>query len=279
MNYLLFNPLARNGTGVELKEEAKKELSPKFPELTEINVLEFNQKEFIDHLKEEDVVILVGGDGTLNHFANAVYGLSLKNKMFLYRGGTGNDFLKDIDCQENLIQLDQYLAKLPKVIINGKEQYFINGIGFGIDGCVCEEADKMKSKGKKDINYTSISIKLLLTKYRCPDAKCIIDGKEYNYKKVWLASSMNGQYYGGGMKVAPNQDRLGDDLSFVIMHGSNRLKTLMIFPSIFKGEHLNSKKYCSLMKAKHIEVTFSRPTALQIDGETISNVTHYEVFK
>lgn len=279
MNYLLFNPLAQNGKGNEIKEEAKKKLEKNFPSFLEINVLEFNKDSFIKGLTREDNIILIGGDGTLNHFANEIYNLNLDNKMYLFKAGTGNDFIKDLNRSEELILLNEYLKKLPKVCVNNKEVYFLNGIGFGIDGMVCEVADDLKAKSKKDINYTGISIRLLLTKYRCPNAKCIIDGKEYNFKKVWLASTMNGQYYGGGMKVAPSQDRLSDDLSFVVMHGSGRLRTLMIFPSIFKGEHLNKKKYCSLIKAKHVQVIFDRPTALQIDGETIKSVTSYEVFK
>ena len=279
MNYLLFNPLASNGQGNALKEKAKTDLKEKFADLEEVNVLTANYEEFFTNLKEEDVIILVGGDGTLNHYANVTYEKQLKNQVYLYRAGTGNDFLRDIQEDGNLVLLNPYLERLPKVKINGKETFYINGIGFGIDGMVCEVADALKTKGKTKINYTSIAIKLLLTKYKCPNATVLVDGKELKYKRVWFASAMNGQYYGGGMMVAPKQDRSSDTLSFVVMHKSRRLHTLMIFPGIFKGEHLKKKKYCELIQAKHVEVTFSKPTALQIDGEVVSNVTHYEAWK
>lgn len=242
-------------------------------------MLETEYENFLSNLKEEDALIIVGGDGTLNHYANITYEKKLQNRVYLYRAGTGNDFLRDIHAEGNLVLLNDYLEHLPKVKINGKETYFINGIGFGIDGMVCEVADNLKAKGVTKINYTGIAIKLLLTKYKCPNAKVLVDGKELKYKRVWFASAMNGQYYGGGMMVAPNQNRLSDKLSFVVMHKSGRLHTLMIFPGIFKGEHLKKKKHCSLIEAKHIEVTFDRPTALQIDGEVVSNVTHYEAWK
>ncbi|MDE6241480.1 MAG: hypothetical protein K2M08_03540 [Anaeroplasmataceae bacterium] len=279
MNYLLFNPLARNGQGEKMKEEAKIALEEKYPDLKEMNVLEINQEEFVNHILPEDKIILVGGDGTLNHLANALKGHSLEASFYLYRAGTGNDFLRDINENGNVVLLNPYLENLPKVKINGKETNYINGIGFGIDGMVCEVADALKAKGETNINYTSIAIKLLLTKYKCPNAKVLVDGKELNFKKVWFASAMNGQYYGGGMMVAPKQDRLSDKLSFVIMRKACRLNALLTFSKIFKGEHLKKKKYCTLIEAKHIEVTFDRPTALQIDGEVVSNVTHYEAWK
>ena len=51
----------------------------------------------------------------------------------------------------------------------------------------------------------------------------------------------------------------------------------MIFPGIFKGEHIKSKKYAEVLSGKEITVKFDRPTALQIDGETVLGVTSYTV--
>ena len=281
MNYLLFNPLANNGTGVDAKNACLPEIKSVFSEITEINVLDFEVESFISELKPTDNIILVGGDGTLNHLANNIYGRGLENKFYLYKAGTGNDFLKDIlpsDSQEKLIDITKYLKKLPMVSINGKTTRFINGVGFGIDGMVCEVADGMKAKGKKKINYTGIAIKLLLFKFKCPDATVYIDGKEFKFKKAWIASAMNGRYYGGGMMPAPKQDRLSGKLTFSLFYGSGRIKTLMIFPKIFTGEHLKSVNHCINMEAKEIEVIFSKPTSLQIDGETYLNVTSYKAW-
>lgn len=86
---------------------------------------------------------------------------------------------------------------------------------------------------------------------------------------------MNGKYYGGGMRVAPDQDRLGGKLTFVTMYGKNRIKTLMVFPKIFTGEHVKHQEMVSIVEGKRIEVTFSHPCALQIDGETVRDVTTF----
>ncbi len=276
MTYLLFNPISNNNTGTSIKKKAKIDIAKTFSNIEEINVLDLNVNDFLAKLKEEDDIILVGGDGTLNHFVNVVYPLKLKNKMYLYKAGIGNDFLNDVNKENaQIILLNPYLQKLPKVTINGKTSYYINGIGYGIDGEVCVIADKLKDKGKKKINYTTIAIKLLLFKFHCPDAIVIVDGKEYAYKKVWLASAMFGRFYGGGMMMAPNQDRLGDSISLAIAHDASRLRLLTIFPKIFKGEHVKYKKIIEIKKCKKLEVRFSSPCALQIDGEVVKNVTSY----
>ena len=90
---------------------------------------------------------------------------------------------------------------------------------------------------------------------------------------------MNGRYYGGGMKIAPEQDRLNAErtVSVVALHCRNELKTLMVFPSIFKGEHVRHTEMVSTFTGHEISVVFDKPTVLQIDGETISGVTQYQI--
>ena len=89
---------------------------------------------------------------------------------------------------------------------------------------------------------------------------------------------MNGRYYGGGMIPTPGQDRLHNEtVSTMVMYGKGKLKTLIAFPSIFKGEHVNHTEMVEVMTGKNITVEFDRPTALQIDGETILGVTGYSV--
>ena len=89
---------------------------------------------------------------------------------------------------------------------------------------------------------------------------------------------MNGRFYGGGMMCAPDQQRQNNQtLSLVLMHGAGRIKTLILFPSIFKGKHIKNKKQVTVLTGKNITVEFDRPTPLQIDGETVKNVTSYTV--
>ena len=51
----------------------------------------------------------------------------------------------------------------------------------------------------------------------------------------------------------------------------------MRFPKIFKGEHVKYTKMISIYKGSEVKVSFDKPTALQIDGETVLGVTEYTV--
>lgn len=276
---VLYNPHANNETG---EEEAKKlsalygEENLEYVDVT--GIVDYKSK--LAEIPEEQGIILCGGDGTLNRFANEG-GADLKREVLYYSTGSGNDFLRDLGMEKGCepFAINDFMKDLPTVTVNGEERYFINGVGYGIDGYCCEVADQLRGKTTKPINYTGIAIKGLLFHYKPTNAVVTIDGKEYNFKKVWIAPTMNGVYYGGGMMPTPKQDRLNVErkVSTMIFHGSGKLKTLMIFPSLFKGEHVKKEKNVIVFEGKEVTVKFDRPVALQIDGETVLGVPEYTV--
>ncbi len=278
MHYILYNPKANTNKG-----EAKARTLDgvlKGQDLKYINVLELKDyRTFASNLKSDDVIVIVGGDGSLNHFANDFAGLGLENKVLYYAAGTGNDFLRDLDLDPagGPYDITKYMKDLPSVKANGKSSLFLNGIGYGIDGYCCEVADQMHAAGIEEVNYSSIAIKGLLGKYKPRNAKVTVDGKTSSYNRVWLAATMNGRFYGGGMMNAPRQDRLNKDrkLTLIVFHGSRKLHTLMMFPSIFKGEHVKHTKNVAVLEGYDITVEFDSPCALQIDGETVLAVSKY----
>ena len=281
--YILYNPIAANRHGKEKAQELKEVLKDEsfiFEDITSV----INYYNFFSKLEPDDKIVIAGGDGTLNRFINSTDGMDIKNDIYYYAAGSGNDFFRDVlseDKKSNSCKINKYIKNLPTVEVKGQKYKFLNGIGFGIDGYCCEVGDEMRKtvSDSKEINYTAITIKGLLFKYKPADAEITADGVTYNFKNVWLAPTMNGRFYGGGMMPTPEQDRLNNEtVSTMVMHSSSKLKTLMIFPSIFKGEHIKHTDTVSVIKGKEITVKFSEPRALQIDGETIKNVTEYTVF-
>ena len=275
MKYVLINPLSCNGEGMN---NAQAYISTQ-PDAIKINITEISDySEFFSKLSDEDEIVICGGDGTLNRFVNETCDIEYNNNIYFYPCGTGNDFYADVkeEDQEAPILINKYIKNLPVVDIDGKTYSFINNVGFGIDGYCCEVGDKLHAEGKP-VNYTAVAIKGLLFHYRPTNAKVTVDGKEYDFKKVWLAPTMNGRLYGGGMMPTPDQKRLGEDknISVMLFHDTSALKTLMIFPSLFKGEHIKYEKNVTVLTGKSISVEFSAPRSAQVDGETILGVKKY----
>lgn len=279
---ILYNPLSGKG-GAETKA---KELKALYEQDSEVTVMDVTKQDdlppILSEYGAEDRVVLCGGDGTLNRFVYDTEGALPACDVLYFAEGTGNDFLRDLEKSVDTppFSIKEYLTDLPIVEINGKKSRFLNGIGFGIDGYCCEEGDRLKAKDpEKPVNYTAVAIKGLLGRFKPRNATVTVDGVEYHYPKVWIAATMHGRFYGGGMMCAPEQNRLAEDRknTLVVWYGSGKLKTLTAFPSIFKGEHVKHTDMIAVHTGHEITVRFDSPCPLQVDGETVLNVTEYQV--
>lgn len=278
MNYILYNPKANNENNDLNIIHGAEDLESLG--VSKISLLELNVKEFCTTLKEGDRVLICGGDGTLHHFANNAYGVDFPCPVCVIRSGTGNDFLNDIGQLDSEKQIDirEMLKDLPLIKVNGEERRFINGVGLGVDGAVCRGVEEFKaSHPNKKANYTLIALKELGYKYKRPSGRVIVDGVVHEYTDIWAVSTMKGKYFGGGMMIAPGQDRASGKISIMAMHGGSRLKTLGVFTKVKKGTHVKHTEMVDIYEGYEVRVEFDAPGDLQMDGEVLSGVTTYSV--
>ena len=111
MKYVLYNPKANNGQKPAFLEGV---------DYTDVTGLDYGA--FFASLQPEDEITLVGGDGTLNYFINAVDTDSIKNNVYLLPSGSGNDFMNDLNKPEGEVLLNPYIRNLPTVYVNGMEK-------------------------------------------------------------------------------------------------------------------------------------------------------------
>ena len=279
MVYVLYNTFAGAHLSAEKITDKMKEFF-KGEDITLSDVMEVEDKQsYLDNLTESDKLVVSGGDGTLNKFVNSIKDIEYPFPIYCYAGGTGNDFINDVIGvdSDGIVMINDYIRDLPTVEVNGQTYKFLNGIGYGIDGYCCEEGDKVRAKTGKAPNYTTIAIKGLLYKFKPVKAKVTIDGVTNEYEHVWMVPAMNGRYFGGGMMVTPEQDRLNEkrEISIVVVPCKSRLRLLTVFPKIFEGKHVKYDKIFKVFRGKSVTVEFDSPTALQIDGETVVGVTTY----
>jgi len=275
--YILYNPLSGNGDCLENARNLEVYIDD---DVTYVDITRIKSYPvFINVLEPDDYLILAGGDGTLNRFVNGTADISIQQEILYFPTGTGNDFACDLrrTAYTNPFPINEFITHLPTVEVKGKTYRFLNAVGFGIDGYWCQVGDELRKQPDKKVNYTLIAVKGLLGKFNPRNAKITVDGVEHTYHKVWIAPTLNGRYYGGGMMAAPEQNRLSEErtLSLMVFHGAGRLRTLCIFPGIFNGTHVKHKKQVDILTGYEIRVEFDRPTPLQIDGETVLDVMTY----
>jgi len=279
--YVLYNGKANNGRGYAGAMTIKNVLGDAKIEYVDMAGMKQFDDYFAEKSNEDCRIVLAGGDGTLNYFINHTSEETRQIDFDYYPTGTGNDFALDLNAKpgEIIKNVNNYMHNLPTVTVNGKTHKFINGIGYGIDGYCCEVGDIERSKSTKPVNYTMIAIKGILFHFKPKVATIKIDDREeFNVVDTWLVPTMKGRCYGGGMYPTPAQDRNAKDgiLSVMTYQTKSAMKALITFPKIFKGEHVKSD-VVKIYKGYNIKVSFNEPCALQIDGETVLNVSEYVV--
>ncbi len=280
MTYILFNPLANNGHGTEGLDKpiAAVRSSGAEPQLMDLTAMD--ARAFLSALAVDDRVILCGGDGTLHHLINDLDGFVPAAPIYVWKFGTGNDFLRDVKSRSagSLTLLNDYIHDLPQAEINGRRSRFLNNVSFGLDGQVCELGEQEKARLGKKVSYIPLALRLAAREYRMVNASVTVDGETRTYERVWVASAFNGRYIGGGLMLAPDQDRLSDKLCCVVFGGAGRAYILSRLPLVLWGGHVKLPT-CDVRFGNDIRVSFDSPAALNMDGEVVSGVTDYHAWK
>lgn len=277
---VLYNPHSGGGKGLNIAKEIENFMGKNNYSYIDITAIT-NFIEFLNSIPVNTDIILTGGDGTLNSFINKIADTEIKNKVYFYASGSGNDFARDINFKKRTkpICINAYIKNLPTAQIGGKTYKFINCIGSGMDGYCCGEVERLRALSKKRANYLFAAIKALTYAYKPTTASVNVDGKDYTFKNTWLVPTMNGKYFGGGFMAAPKQNRLNKEhsLTVVAMHSKNILKIIIAFILILFGKHTIMKSMITIIEGHKISVKLDRKATLEIDGETIPNISEYTI--
>ena len=230
-----------------------------------------------------DMVVSVGGDGTINEVVNGLYASgNIKDATLgIVSTGTGSDYIRTVgiprrseDACRSLLSQKKRTVDLGVVEYteNGKkrERLFVNFAGFGFDAEIVRRTTR-QFKALGSLPSYLLGVFATLVAYRNKDISLKIDGEELD-KRVCTVIMNNGKYGGGGMLTAPDAD-LSDGLLDVLIVGDlSKPDLLRSLPRIYKGTHLTHPKV-TLKKAREIEVS-SRNGAMQLqaDGELLGEV-------
>lgn len=183
---------------------------------------------------EECVVFSVGGDGNLNAVLNGLAGS--KNKILgNIPTGSGNDF------ERTLNQYDDGIHDFDFGIINGR--HFINVACVGLDADVANNISWIRKKKWIPVSQRyNASILYTFIKYEFKKVKVQIDDNQSFENQCTILAICNGQYYGGGFRMAPHAT-LDDGLFDVyFVEKMPKVKVLPLFVKLLSAKHEKSPK-------------------------------------
>ena len=117
---LTLNPLVGNDRGKEASLALRNHFTDGEITFTDITSLS-DYKSFLDVLPSDAVLVIAGGDGTLNRFINDTDGLRIPDEIYYYAVGSGNDFLHDLGKKpgDAPCRITDHIKDLPIAEVNG----------------------------------------------------------------------------------------------------------------------------------------------------------------
>lgn len=198
------------------------------------------------------LVIAVGGDGTfgeaVNGFPDAKGGMPESCAFAALAGGTGCDFVRSLErssldpvqriAESNIRPID--LGKITYSSETGDQEsrLFINAAGFGLSGEVCRAVNATPAgnllPGTLAYYIATISS---VWRHRSSSLRLSIDGQPSFVLDQSLTVVANGQYFGGGMHVAPNARLDSGVFEIMVLKTTPKLQLIGQLPLVYRGAH------------------------------------------
>lgn len=214
-----------------------------------------------------DIVIVAGGDGTLNEVVNGIAGQDYRPKIGLIPMGTTNDFARALHIPRNINSALDIIIKngsIPVDIGQYNRGYFVNIAG---GGKLTELTYEVPSKLKTMIGQLAYYLKgiEMVPKIRASNIKIEYDGQVFEGKSMLFLIGLTNSV-GGFEKLAPDSSVNDGLFTLIILKKCNLPEFIRILSDALRGEHLNNPKII-YTKAKQVKVTSSETVQLNIDGE------------
>ena len=213
-----------------------------------------------------DVVVAVGGDGTVNEVARAL--AESDTALGIVPCGSGNGLARHLMLPMNVkgaleIINNGLVHSLDYGIIDGHPFFCTCGMGF--DAFISK---KFASAGKRGpLTYIENVLKEGL-KYEPETYELTLDGNETEPYKAFLISVANASQYGNDAYIAPQASMSDGFLDVVIMEPFDILEAPQVGIDLM-NKTLNKSSKIKCFKAKDIRIRRKEEGAIHYDGDPI----------
>jgi YegS/Rv2252/BmrU family lipid kinase len=219
-----------------------------------------------------DLVVAVGGDGTLSEVVNGVTGdAGPRATVGALLTGRGRDAARNLGLARDVGRAARRLvegadARIDLVRVEwpgGARRYAVGSAGAGFDARVAHRT--AAGGGRGTLPYLR-AVVAALSAHVPVDAEIEIDGAGAWSGRLSVAVAANGAYFGGGMKIAPAADVTDGRLDLVVLGDLGRLELLAWLPTVYRGAHLANPKV-TVARARRVALRAAAPLPVHVDGE------------
>jgi YegS/Rv2252/BmrU family lipid kinase len=224
-----------------------------------------------------------GGDGTINEIINGLLSHNTSEfQLALLPNGTGADLVRTLGISHALPKaarqaltgksklLDIGLVRFIDLEGNPVQRHFINVTDVGFGGDLVRYVNHHSKWLGGRLSFLQ---GLLVTLVRYQNKRMVLTINEQEKMEVRASSIVvaNGQYFGGGMWVAP-EARLNDGSFEVVVVGDvSKMEVLANIKRLYRGTLAEHPKV-TIFKAKTIELSSDEEVLIDMDGELVGRL-------
>lgn len=230
-------------------------------------------------------LVAVGGDGTVNEVVNGMFDdegpRNADAVLSLMMLGTGGDYRKSLGLRG---EVDEYVQRIVEGTVrevdvgrismddrDGKPhgRWFDNIASFGFSGAVVDlvnRATVSKWLGGK-FAFRWASLRALLAHENVPLQLRFDDDFETELP-VSIVAVCIGQYFGGGMHIAPNAELDDGQFDVVMVANMSTMDFIRHSPKIYEGTHVDLE-HVTIRRARKVQAIAPEGVerVLDVDGE------------
>ncbi len=233
-------------------------------------------------LNGADVVVAVGGDGTINEVVNGLMHADVapdaRPALGILPAGSGSDFIRTLGqpCDLHAALRVLIAGRLKSIDVGEIEcaplegrslcpirRHFVNIAGCGSSAKVVEWFNSRRVPGT--LGY-ALAAGLTALRYRFPLVDVTLDDRPAERSSPNVLFICNGEYCGGGMHVGKGA-RIDDGLLQVVeVAGVGRLGSLLQWPRLYTGS-VDRVRGASVRAAQVLRITSEEDVLVDCDGD------------
>lgn len=216
----------------------------------------------------------VGGDGSAHHLLNGVMShvTDLRATIAIVPAGSGSDFSRmfghkqgDIDgAVGRMADPDLYPIDIGVVEGSFGHRYFLNGIDSGVVAASAARAETLP-RWLGGLRYT-VAFWLALWAFRGGSATVDVDRHQFSGEALTVVSA-NGQFFGGGLNIAPKASAGDGVFDVQVISGPKRV-AFSVMPRVIRGAHLTHTAVRRYVGAK-VSISVPEHWPIEADGEIL----------
>ncbi len=214
--------------------------------------------------KGVELVVAVGGDGTINETARPLVGKEIP--LGIIPSGSGNGLAHHLKIPVEVTKAiklinQKYTKKIDTAEVNG--QLFLSIAGVGFDAFVAKKMSREKKRGF--FKYLLITVSEYLS-YRPKKFTLLVDGKKMKRKALFI-SLANSDQFGNNASIAPHAKIDDGMIDICIMKKFPLWKSIILAPMLFNGK-IDRSPYVEIFRAREVDIK-QKHKRINLDGESV----------